>query len=593
MLANAKWQEICRFVFIAFRSQQMKTLSESTFRTLAGDRAYERGRAYYNEGRVGPLTTRNSRITAQVAGTYEYNVVLHHTAKIFEGHCTCPASDNFDFCKHCVAVALSYYYQTQTNQELADAPSTNRVLDYLNTLTKPQLAEELHKLLLKDSALMDLWQLKSEIASGGLDAKEVRKRITKAIPYKPSGLWRYQDVAMYFNDCEQALSVLDEPVRSLAPKDAIKITIYAAQRLEKTLHTIDDSGGYRFTVEEQIRSWFVQTFLSEEWGNKQKSETLVNLLTDQEFDYDVLAPLSVSENLDEETLKKVYTALDKVWEDLTPQIDHYSDQYYYYHRIEHLILKRARQLNDLEKEFLILEKGAVTIPKCLELVGLCTEHRKFDEANLWISHAEEMTASGAHQLYDIESAQIKLWKAEGQTQKAFDAQWARFEEQEDTRTLNSALATAEQMKQRKVWLNKAIAYIDAKLTPDRSNHKNRHRAETLVEIHLASQDLKSAYQLSDRYLMRVDLLMAIVDATKTFTEKTFTLIERISNHIVRIASNSAYDNAVTFLQQQEARLDGTDKDRFYKTVLSIYNEPQNKRKTNFVKRLKTAFPLLF
>ena len=88
----------------------MKSLSESVIKTLAGEAAYTRGLEYYNQGRVEQLNINNTHIQAVVSGENQYSVTLNHTAKIFDGSCDCPASDNFDFSKHCAAVSLAYYY---------------------------------------------------------------------------------------------------------------------------------------------------------------------------------------------------------------------------------------------------------------------------------------------------------------------------------------------------------------------------------------------------------------------------------------------------------------------------------------------------
>ena len=145
----------------------MKALSEATFKQLAGDQAFARGLKLYNQGRVGELGIKASEIIATVAGQTDYQVKLHHTVKQFEGSCDCPASDRFDFCKHCVAVALAYYYQTQTNQEIAEEPTDDKISAYLKTLTKPDLVKELAVLIERDAELKDHWVLKAELAGGG------------------------------------------------------------------------------------------------------------------------------------------------------------------------------------------------------------------------------------------------------------------------------------------------------------------------------------------------------------------------------------------------------------------------------------------
>ena len=215
----------------------MKSLSESVIKTLAGDGAFERGLDYYNEGRVEQLNIDTSHISGYVRGQQRYQVTLNHTAKVFEGSCDCPASDNFDFCKHCAALSLAYYYQTQTNIEVADAGDTDPVRLYLNTFTKPQLIEELQSQIQADKAIYDHWLLRAELAGGNLSVKDLRKRITQAIPYKPAGLWRPQEVANYFIEAERALNVLEQAILALTASSSIKLVIYAIERLEKTLET--------------------------------------------------------------------------------------------------------------------------------------------------------------------------------------------------------------------------------------------------------------------------------------------------------------------------------------------------------------------
>jgi len=571
----------------------MKTLSESTFKTLAGEGAYDRGLAYYNQGRVGPLLIEHSRITAQVTGSREYSVVLHHTAKLFEGQCNCPASDNFDFCKHCVAVALAYYYQTQVNQELSNANSDSPVLDYLNTLTKPQLAEELHNLLHKDKDTLSLWQLRAEIARGDLGSKEIRKRITKAIPYKPNGLWRYRDVADYFSQCEMALKILEEPILDLGPVDAIKLVSYANHRLQKTLQTVDDSGGYRAPLEAHIENWLSHTFRSERWNNKAKAETLAGLLTNQDPDHSLDASISVLDELKCDAQQAVYGILDKTFDELNPPNDQYSDQYYYYSRIESMLLKRARTLGDLKQEFRILEKGAITVARCIELVELCIQHRQLTEANRWLSHTDEISTFGKNQTFSIESARIKLLKAEGKMDQSFELEWARFEEAEDANSLNLALCTAKELDQYSHYLARGVAYIENKLTSDRSNPKNQRRAGTLVSIHLEHGELGLAYALTNRYLMHIDHLVAIINATNDFLPRTRNLIETIVNQMANRATNQAYGEAIELLKNFAKRLSESDKKLLYQSILRVYENPKNKRKTNFVSRLKEAFPKLF
>ena len=82
---------------------------------LAGKPAFNRGMDYFKGGHVLGFRHKGNRVTADVEGTEIYRVTLKWTARQLDGACDCPASEGFDFCKHCVAVALTLR-ETQADQ---------------------------------------------------------------------------------------------------------------------------------------------------------------------------------------------------------------------------------------------------------------------------------------------------------------------------------------------------------------------------------------------------------------------------------------------------------------------------------------------
>jgi len=572
----------------------MKTLSQDMFKTLAGDAAYERGEKYYSEGRVGELIIQKNKITADVTGTQPYKVMLQHTAKLFEGECNCPASNNFDFCKHCVAVALKYYYQTQSIVELADSPEPNRLLGFLETLTQQELVQELHRLIISDSELHDHWQLKTEIASGGVSTANLRKRITKAIAYKPSGLWRYRDVVHYFELCTLGLKALHEPLFALEAKDTLKLITYALQRFEKTLETIDDSGGYRFELQELLINWFELAVCNQALTSSARVDGLTKMALEQKYNYDCVdLQDTISRHCSSTEQTAIYKKLHGIWAKLSPTNEAYSKEQYYYQRLERFLLKRARQQNDLEQEFKIRERGAVSVDSCLTLIELCSTHQRFSQAEKWLDYASKLKQLSTREIYDLESAKINLLKAQQKFDLAIKIQWARFEEQEVVERLDEVLATAKALNEGDAWLDKGIALLKSKLDRREQTQKNRQRAESLVSIYLSNQRIDSALDLSRTSLLRPETLMAIVKAMPKLNERAFKLIEKSVNLYLNHTGNMVYERAVDFLLKQSKRVDDEQQEKFQQTVYQIFSEPKNVRKTNFVKRLKVAFPEQF
>jgi uncharacterized Zn finger protein len=95
-------------------------------RELAGGKVFARGEAYYRDGQVEILVIEPGRVLAQVAGTEDYRTKLTGHGKNFDGECTCPAFEDWGFCKHLVATALT------VNALRADAVDGFGVLNYVS-----------------------------------------------------------------------------------------------------------------------------------------------------------------------------------------------------------------------------------------------------------------------------------------------------------------------------------------------------------------------------------------------------------------------------------------------------------------------------
>lgn len=106
---------------------------------LAGERSFKRGLKYFQQGKVTDIRrSLDNQFQALVNGRESYSVTLSLDDGNWQGECSCPASDHSDFCKHCVAVALSIE---------ADEQLDSAIKAKLNRLTKAELIELLGRAL--------------------------------------------------------------------------------------------------------------------------------------------------------------------------------------------------------------------------------------------------------------------------------------------------------------------------------------------------------------------------------------------------------------------------------------------------------------
>jgi uncharacterized Zn finger protein len=86
-------------------AQLQETFDAVVIHRLTTDRVIKRGTTYHRHGAVEVTNITEHAIEALVQGTFEYVVTLIG-GKNPDWSCSCPAAEDGDFCKHCVAVAL-------------------------------------------------------------------------------------------------------------------------------------------------------------------------------------------------------------------------------------------------------------------------------------------------------------------------------------------------------------------------------------------------------------------------------------------------------------------------------------------------------
>ena len=426
---------------------------------------------------------------------------------------------------------------------------------------------------------------------GALSAAQVRKRITKAIPYKASGLWRFKEVADYFKQAYADLSLLADAILGQPPQSAFKLLIYAFQRLEKTLKNIDDTNGYRGDTETLLVELFDQVMKVAHWSVKQKVVELTNLVLDPEFNYDSLnLPYAQLNVIGESGFDDICKTVDKAWQLLELPEERYGEDYYYYSRLETMLVEQAQDNNDQERELQILERGALHVERCLELVYLCIEYQQLERAEKWLRFSEQLKRLSMAELYDVETAQIALWRAKGDMLRATEALWARFEESEARSDLDKLLKIVD--KEDLVWLDRAIKLLGGRIDPADKQAKTQQRAETLACIYVDHGYVEEAKQLHRVFALRSDVLLYLVDHSD-INKSSIELIEEGVNQLLQQAYQNVYEDAVGVLSKHSDRCPSELLEDYLAMVLRVYNKPDNKRKTNFIRLLKNAFSQLF
>ncbi|WP_408406432.1 SWIM zinc finger family protein [Paraburkholderia sediminicola] len=226
------------------------TLAE--VQSLADLKAFARGKAYFQDGVVSRPEEHDGVLCASVRGTHRYSVELgvgDDGELTYE--CDCPVGDEGIFCKHAVAVALSWL--ENSGEEVFHVDETEpakprkkrktyeeQIREYVAALNKESLQELLLEAVERDMTLRDklLFAARAATASDLLGMKAaVRQatRISRPLDWREAGA--YGDGMM---------SLADMLRRHLAGPNAaqvVELAELAIAGVETSLEQIDDSGG--------------------------------------------------------------------------------------------------------------------------------------------------------------------------------------------------------------------------------------------------------------------------------------------------------------------------------------------------------------
>ncbi|MFJ1866250.1 SWIM zinc finger domain-containing protein [Streptomyces sp. NPDC088097] len=265
---------------------------EDELRRLAGSRSFERGLAYVSS--VYAMEIGERSITATVDGTDAYEVELTEKAKGLTGRCDCPYGQEGNFCKHCVAVALTVLQQADSvPRHRAAATSRGRQLTtWLESRSRDELLSLLKEHIADDRDLRHRLELRAATARDDLGA--VRERILGLLdtrPFARYGYVEYADAHAYGLQAAEAVSALRTLTETGRATEAVEVARDAIEALARTYGEIDDSDGVIGSVATELAAAHLEAYRTARPDPARTADWLVDhLLGDLSDATDILLP---------------------------------------------------------------------------------------------------------------------------------------------------------------------------------------------------------------------------------------------------------------------------------------------------------------
>lgn len=544
---------------------------------LAGKAAYIRGQGVFESGQITHLNIKKNSILAEVEGTYPYKVRLKITPNLLDGTCSCPASDNFDFCKHCVAVALAYSSQKNILQDAQGKSEIERIQTYLQTLDKQTLSQHLLDIIENNSQEFNSWVVKADLALGTVDAREMRKKITKSLPYR--SIWGYRQVGNYFIAAESIFAVIIEPIASLPAEDQFKLYQYGYQRLNKALEKIDDSNGDRYEIEGRLENGLTHAFLALNWPNKKKSEFLLSALKQSDDVFPEIPGKFIAED-DNALYKAFIVQCEELW--LETVKTHTPDQFdYLLSVLKSILIKHAKEKNDPQREIDLLAATASYPHDYSELAEKHMALSQYDKAEQWLKKAQE--SSHHSQPTNLLSLQVKLETERGNLAIALEKQWELFKLKPSDHDYTKVKKLHQLNK-----LPEAQAYQQAEsflLEKSKSKSENYYEPPNtnLIEFYLYNQQVEKATEVADKEKVEAHLLCEIgLEVATSQPETAIRYHHRAASVVANQGRETAYQDAVSLLKKLKTALPKTAYSEFFDMVEQLKAIPALKREPNLM-----------
>ncbi|MEK6424338.1 MAG: SWIM zinc finger family protein [Burkholderia gladioli] len=478
-------------------------------RSLADPTTFARGKSYFHDGVVSSLEERDGEVRATVRGTHRYRVRLTAEHGSLAYRCNCPVGDSGIFCKHAVAVALSWLENTGVEVFRADEPAPTKprkkrktyadiVRDYVATLSKEALQTYLLDAAERDVALRDRLLFAAR-ASDGADAQTLKAVVRQMT--RTSGLVDWQMAGEYADGLLSLADMLRQ--RLSAPngqaKQVVELSELAIAGAEHSLEQIDDSNGNVMPAILELAAVHLDACKQTAPEPVTLAERLFRFQTESPWEtfYDVLP--AYAEPLGKNGLLRYRELVHHAWEalpELTPEVGARRSHDSRRMRLEHAMSSLAEFEGNIDELIHIHSKDLSSPYRYLLIAELCEKHDRADEGLAWAERGR--VASGKNVDMRLLDFCIDAYVRRREFEKADACAWQRFAHHPSASTFPALLNVAKSTGKLDETRNRALAHLQALIAREEAAKSKRPawqrstRTE-LVMIFLAARQHEDAW----------------------------------------------------------------------------------------------------
>jgi uncharacterized Zn finger protein len=539
-------------------------------RNLAGEKVFARGKEYHRGGQVEILFIEPRRVVAQVAGTEDYRTVMTGAGKSISGECSCPASEQWGFCKHMVAVALA------ANDAKAGAGGTlERIRGNLKSKDVDALVEMIVNLAERDVALYR--KLEMAAALGDSDDRTLEASLRKAIDKatQTHGYVDYGDMREWAAEVDEVLDAIAALVAGKRYGLALKLVDHALSKVEKAMESLDDSDGHCGGLLHRLGEMHLAVCEAMRPDPVKLAKELFDREVNAPHDVFYDAAAHYSGVLGEAGLAEYRRLTVAAWEKLPPRAQKRGARPAYdsdYETLKRLMDFFAGRDGDVAAQ-LALRKSDLSSPwDYLELAEFCLAQGQEDDA---LKHAEEGLWVFEDERTDerLVDFAVKLLIKKKRKQDAEALLWRTFEKSPGFE-LYGKLRSAGGASVRQ----RAIAFLEARLASEKPSQWH-FPSSLLIEVLMAEKMLAQAWQIASRHGAAGDVMEQLAMASEaTHPAQSLAVFARRVEELVN--TGAGYEEAARLIARMGRLRSAAEQAAYVRGLRETY-----RRKRNFMKLL--------
>jgi len=576
-------------------------ITKAQLKKLTDSRSWKRGVDYHRQGNVLSLLEDKDTVTGKVRGTRNYNVRLWVKDGELDGLCNCPMGDAGVFCKHCVAVGLTYLEgrvdsisegsTEQKTRKSKPAITLEDVRRYLSQEEKDVLVEIITEQITKDDHLRNRLMMKTaRFSQKGVELETFKQVINEAT--NTDGFVDYHSAYDFARGIDNVIDCMKELLEDGFSQEVMELTEHALRRAEKALGEMDDSDGYMGDILERLQEIHHNACVKAKPDPEGLAKRLFEweLATDWDTFYE--AAETYADVLGEKGLAVYRSLAEAEWakvKALKPgqmERDYYGRRF----RLTSIMETLAGLDNDVEAIVAVKSKDLSSTYHFLEIAETYKDAGEPDKALEWAEKGlkafPEDTDSRLREFLANEYHRRKRYS------EAMKLIWADFIYHPGLENYRGLKDHAERIKEWPKWREQALGHVRA-IIADAKEHKpqscgyrtNDQDHSTLVEIFIWEKNIETAWQEAQTGGCGDHLWMQLAQLReKEHPADSFGVYRAQVEPLVQQTNNQSYREAIRLIKKIRELMKNLNKEKEFAEYVSSL-KAKYRLKRNFIKLL--------